>query len=68
MAFFAKKYEKKVFAYAGIIEDKQAIGESKFFDGAYEINREGMPLDVAMIKENSIANLSRTVENTFSNY
>ncbi|MBQ8571700.1 MAG: glycerate kinase [Kiritimatiellae bacterium] len=68
IAKLAKKHGKKVIAYAGIIEDKQAIGESKIFDGAYEINREGMPLDVAMIKENSVANLSRTVENTFSNY
>ena len=65
IAKLAKKYEKKVFAFAGIIEDKQLVNESSIFDRAFEIDRGDMPLDVAMIKANSISNLSKTVTNVF---
>ncbi len=65
IAKLAKKYEKKVFAFAGIIEDKQLVNESSIFDRAFEIDRGDMPLDVAMVKANSISNLSKTVTNAF---
>lgn len=65
IAELARKYNKKVIAYAGLIEDREAIEKANVFDGAFEIDRQGMSLDEAMIKENSTKNLSNTVAKTF---
>lgn len=65
IAELARKHGKKVIAYAGLIEDREAIAKANVFDGAFEIDRHGMPLDEAMITENSIRNLTETVAKTF---
>ncbi|MBO7298621.1 MAG: glycerate kinase [Kiritimatiellae bacterium] len=65
IAKLARKYGKKVIAYAGLVEDKSAIEKANIFDGVFEIDRKGMSLDEAMITKNSVSNLTQTVEKTF---
>jgi glycerate kinase len=66
IAKLARKYGKKVYAYAGLVEDRCTVEESNAFDGAFEIDRHGMALEEAMLCENSVRNLADTVAKTFS--
>lgn len=66
IAKLARKYGKKVYAYAGLVEDRSTVEESNAFDGAFEIDRHGMALEEAMLCENSVRNLADTVAKTFS--
>lgn len=66
IAELARKYGKKVIAYAGLVENREAIEKANVFDAAFEIDRHGMPLDEAMITDNSVRNLTNTVAKTFN--
>lgn len=66
IAKLARKYGKKVYAYAGLVEDRSTVEGSNAFDGAFEIDRHGMTLEEAMLRENSVRNLANTVAKTFS--
>ena len=68
IANLAKKHGKKVIAIAGIVEDKEIIEKSGAFDEIYCIDRQGMNLENAMKKENSMNNLKNTAEKIFKSY
>ncbi len=64
IAKLAKKYNKKVIAYAGVVEDREVLEATNVFDGIFTIDRGTMTLDEAMQTSNAMSNLERTVENT----
>jgi len=62
VAKLAKKYDKKVLVFAGIVEQgAEAFVKEGLIDAYYQIDKKNMSLDEAMIKENAMNNLKETV-------
>lgn len=62
VAKLAKKYDKKVLVFAGIVEQgAEAFVKEGLIDAYYQIDNKNMRLDEAMIKENAMNNLKETV-------
>ncbi len=64
IAKLAKKYNKRVIAYAGVVEDREALEAANVFDSIFAIDKGTMPIGEAMKTSNAINNLERTVKNT----
>lgn len=64
IAKLAKKYNKRVIAYAGVVEDREALEATNVFDSIFAIDKGTMPIGEAMKTSNAINNLERTVKNT----
>lgn len=64
IAKLAKKYNKKVIAYAGAVEDREVLEATNVFDDIFAIDRGAMSLHEAMQTSNAMNNLERTVKNT----
>ena len=61
IATLAKKYDKRVIAFAGIVEDEAIVYETGVFDRIYSVERNGMSVDESMKNENAMKNLTQTV-------
>ena len=62
VAKLAKKYDKKVLVFAGIVEQgAETFVKEGLIDAYYQIDKKNMGLDEAMIKENAMNNLKETV-------
>lgn len=62
VAKLAKKYDKKVLVFAGIVEQgAETFVKERLIDAYYQIDKKNMSLDEAMIKENAMNNLKETV-------
>lgn len=61
IAKLAKKYNKRVIAYAGVVEDREALEAANVFDSIFAIDKGTMPIGEAMKTSNAINNLERTV-------
>lgn len=62
VAKLAKKYDKKVLVFAGIVEQgAETFVKEGLIDAYYQIDKKNMRLDEAMIKENAMNNLKETV-------
>lgn len=61
IAKVAKSLGKKVIAVAGMVQDREILENTGLFDEIVEIDRGDMTLDEAMVKENAMGNLERTV-------
>ena len=67
VARLAKKYGKKVIAFAGLVDDSsKSLTKLGLIDEIYEVDRKGMDLQDAMKRDNAIANLKGTVKNIFA--
>lgn len=64
IAKLAKKYNKRVIAYAGVVEDRETLEAANVFDSIFVIDKGTMPIGEAMKTSNAINNLERTVKNT----
>ena len=63
IAKLAKKYDKKVIAFAGITEDEELLYKTGLFDAIYTVDRNDMSIEEAMVTENAINNLTQTAKN-----
>lgn len=61
IARLAKKYNKRVIAYAGVVEDREALEAANVFDSIFAIDKGTMPIGEAMKTSNAINNLEKTV-------
>lgn len=62
IAKLAKKYNKKVVAVAGLVEDKDILMNAGAFDYIISVDNRGMTLEDAMKKENAMHNLEKTID------
>ena len=69
LARIAKKYDKKVIFLAGSIIDKELLNlsaeDKKIVDVSFSIQREFLPLEIAMNKTVAKSNLEETIEQIF---
>ena len=69
LARIAKKYDKKVIFLAGSIIDKELLNlsaeDKKIVDVSFSIQREFLPLEIAMNKSVANSNLEETIEQIF---
>lgn len=65
IAKLAKKYDKKVIAFAGITEDEELLYKTGLFDAIYTVDRNDMSIEEAMVTENAINNLTQTSKKCF---
>lgn len=69
LARIAKKYDKKVIFLAGSIIDKELLNlsaeDKKIVDVSFSIQREFLPLEIAMDKTVAKSNLEETIEQIF---
>lgn len=65
IARLAKSLGKKVIAVAGLVQDREILENTGLFDEIVEIDRGDMTLEEAMVKENAMENLERTVGRIF---
>lgn len=66
IAKLGKKHGKRVIAIAGVVKDMEQLQATGLFDQIIEINRGDMTLEEAVVKENAVANLERTVRERIS--
>ena len=64
-----KKYDKKIIFLAGSIIDKELLNlsaeDKKIVDVSFSIQREFLPLEIAMNKTVAKSNLEETIEQIF---
>ncbi|EGF87383.1 hypothetical protein HMPREF0428_00258 [Gemella haemolysans M341] len=69
LARIAKKYDKKIIFLAGSIIDKELLNlsaeDKKIVDVSFSIQREFLPLEIAMNKTVAKSNLEETIEQIF---
>ena len=69
LARIAKKYDKKVIFLAGSIIDKELLNlsdeDKKVVDVSFSIQREFLPLEIAMDKSVTKSNIEETIEQIF---
>lgn len=65
IARLAKKCGNMIVAVAGVVKNLEELKEAGLFHIIVEVDRGDMSLDEAMLKENAMANLERTVREEF---
>lgn len=65
VAEIAKKYNKKVYAFAGCVTEDAGVCNTHGIDAFFPILRSVVPLEEAMEKENARTNMTATTEQVF---